>query len=208
MDDQNLIEKAAEYVESKLSTSDEGGHDWHHTKRVWNVTKYLTEANNCNKTIAELGALFHDIADAKFHNGDETVGEKITQNWLQKNKVNLDIVERVVFIVNHVSFRKKYKPNLKNELELAIVQDADRLDAIGAIGIARAFSFGGYKNRPLYSTTNQTNSTIDHFYDKLLLLSSQMNTEAARKIAIEKHNFMKAFLDQFNKETNLENHSL
>jgi uncharacterized protein len=199
----NLIEKAAIFVENQLTNSDESGHDWAHTYRVWQYTKHISKSVSCNKLVAELGALFHDIADAKFHNGNENIAEEITRNWLSENTKDKASIEKVIFIINHVSFRKKYTPNTDEYPELVIVQDADRLDAIGAVGIARAFSFGGYKNRPLYNTNgSQSKNTIAHFYEKLLKLSPQMNTTVGKELAKERHVFMQQFLHQFEKEVN------
>ena len=197
----SIIKKAAEYVRSIQIKADESGHDWHHTERVWLNTKYLATKIECNTEVAELGALFHDIADAKFHNGDETIGAALTKEWLENQFYDKEKIDTVVFIVDHVSFRKKYKPNPKTHPELSVVQDADRLDAMGAIGIARAFSYGGYKQRPLYTANfKEASSTIGHFYEKLLTLYKLMNTEPAKELAKERHDFMVSFLEQFQKD--------
>lgn len=201
--EKSLINDAAQFVKSKLKKADESGHDWNHTFRVWQLTKNIAQQTRCKMEVAELGALFHDIADAKFHDGDELVGEKITHNWLRNNTKDINLIEKVVFIVNYVSYRKKYRPNIDTQTELAIVQDADRLDAMGAIGIARAFSFGGFKNRPLYSySENNSENTIAHFHEKLLHLKDLMNTPAAKLLAKERHDFMILYLDHFQKEIN------
>jgi uncharacterized protein len=205
----DLISKAARFVESKLIESDESGHDWNHTQRVWQLTKQIAMHTKCNIEIAELGALFHDIADAKFHNGDESIGGITTQHWLSENTDNTTLIKEVTFIVNHVSYRKKYIPDINKYPELSIVQDADRLDAIGAIGIARAFSYGGFKNRPLYSMSkNGSQNTIAHFYEKLLHLKDQMNTKFGKELAEERHDFIVAFLNQFQKEVNISTNNI
>jgi uncharacterized protein len=165
-----------------------------------------------------LAALLHDIADPKFHDGDESVGPKMASEFLKSQQVDEAIIEHVVNIIRHMSFKNSLDNQGKvfSSIELQIVQDADRLDAIGAIGIARAFNYGGYKNRELYNPNIQPNlnmtkeeykaskaPTINHFYEKLLLLKDRMNTETGKKIAQERHQFMLDFLEQFYKEANL-----
>lgn len=160
--------------------------------------------------MVELGALLHDIADAKFHDGDETVGPKLAQDFLRSQQVDEQTIEHVVNIINNISFGGGNHAQLFNSPELAVVQDADRLDALGAIGIARTFNYGGFKNRELYNPDiapnlhmtkeeyrNSTAPTINHFYEKLLLLKDRMNTETGKRMAAERHRFMELYLEQF-----------
>jgi len=150
VDHQQLIENTAEYVKTELREA-EGGHDWHHIKRVWKNALHIARMEKQgNLLVIELGALLHDIADAKFHNGDETIGPAKARQFLRAEHVDEEIIEHVINIIENISFRKRHINSSFNSIELQIVQDADRLDAIGAIGIARVFNFGGYKNRPLY----------------------------------------------------------
>ncbi len=206
-----IIEKTAHYVKTELKEA-EGGHDWYHIERVWKNAVYIAKKENKGDIlIIELAALLHDIADAKFHNGDESIGPRLAGQFLRSLELPEETIDHVIKIVENISFRKRHLKSTFNSVELQIVQDADRLDAIGAIGIARVFNFGGYMNRRLYDPVefegteiingNQNNRhTIGHFYDKLLLLSKMMNTETGRKIAKERHDFMETFLEQFYKE--------
>jgi uncharacterized protein len=209
--DIEVIDKTANYVKSELKEA-EGGHDWFHIERVWKNAVYIArKENKGDLLIIELAALLHDIADAKFHNGDESIGPRLAGEFLRSLELPEETVNHVIKIVENISFRKRHLNSTFNSIELQIVQDADRLDAIGAIGIARVFNFGGYMNRRLYDPIefegtqaingNQNNRhTIGHFYDKLLLLSKMMNTETGRILAKERHDFMEAFLKQFYKE--------
>ncbi len=209
-----IIEKTIEFVKERLQGA-EAGHDWFHIERVYkNAIQIAQDSNDINILVVELGALLHDIADSKFHNGDESVGPKIATEFLQKHQVDKNVIQEVVNIIENISFKNsKDKTNKYTSKELQIVQDADRLDAIGAIGIARAFNYGGFKNRELYNPQvspnlnmskeeykNSKAPTINHFYEKLLLLKDKMNTERGRKLAEERHRFMEVFLEQFYKE--------
>lgn len=194
-----LVKKTAEYVQHTLREA-EGGHDWQHIKRVWNNAKYIArKENKGDMLVIELSALLHDIADAKFHNGDETLGPRLTGQFLRSLELSDGIINHVTLIVEHISFRKRNQNNTFHSPELEIVQDADRLDAIGAIGIARVFNFGGYFNRPLYEP-DERKHTIGHFYEKLLLLADMMNTPTGKELARERHDFMLRFLEQFYRE--------
>lgn len=205
------IEKTADYVKSELKEA-EGGHDWYHIERVWKNAVFIAKKENKgDMLVIELAALLHDIADAKFHNGDESIGPRLANEFLSSLEIPEETIAHVIKIVENISFRKRHLNSTFNSVELQIVQDADRLDAIGAIGIARVFNFGGYMNRRLYdpvefegteiiSDGQNNRHTIGHFYDKLLLLSKMMNTETGRKIAKERHDFMETFLKQFYKE--------
>lgn len=204
------------FVKEKLEGA-EAGHDWFHIERVWKLSKKIAEKEGGNLEVIELSALLHDIADPKFHNGDETLALKISKDFLEEIHVNAELIEQVMFVIKNISFKNRAEAPENPPLELQIVQDADRLDAIGAIGIARTFNFGGFKNNLMYHPEIKPNlgmnkeeykksngTTINHFYEKLLLLKDLMNTETAKKIASERHNFMLQFLDEFYKEWNVE----
>ena len=196
-----VIEATARYVRKALAEA-EGGHDWWHVQRVWYTAQHLAHREGGAGLVVELGALLHDIADAKFHHGDEEEGPRRTAAYLNSQSVAPEVVAAVVHIVRQVSFRKGA---VADTLELAIVQDADRLDALGAVGIARAFSYGGYKGQPLYDPDHPaTPTTLRHFYDKLLRLKDRMNTETGRQIAAERHQFMEQYVAQFLREVNSE----
>ncbi|MFN8286929.1 MAG: HD domain-containing protein [Chitinophagales bacterium] len=214
MSDQQLIEKTAAYVQSELQNA-EGGHDWFHIERVWKNAKAIAAGENVNMLVVELSALLHDIADSKFHKGDEELGPLKARDFLQRNGVEEKIIFEVEQIIRHISFKGGKEQRTYFSPELAVVQDADRLDAIGAIGIARAFNYGGYKGRELYNPAvkpnlnmskeeykNSAAPTLNHFYEKLLLLKDRMNTETGKKIAEARHSFMEDYLTQFYKEWN------
>ena len=204
-----LILATKTFVQQELANA-EGGHDWFHIERVYKNALLIAEEEDVNLDIIALGALLHDIADAKFHQGDETVGPKKAQQFLQQQNVESATIEHVIKIIEHISFKGGNFQQQFHSKELAIVQDADRLDALGAIGIARTFNYGGFKNRKLYDPAiapklNMTkeeykkgdNPTINHFYEKLFLLKDRMNTQKAKQIAQERHLFMEKFLEQF-----------
>ncbi|MDT0689691.1 HD domain-containing protein [Salegentibacter sp. F188] len=209
-----IIENTIVFVKETLKGA-EGGHDWFHIQRVFNNAKLIAEGEDANDLVIALGALLHDIADSKFHNGDETVGPKVAEEFLKSQKVSPEVIHHVIKIIENISFKGGNVTTDFSSIELDIVQDADRLDALGAIGIARTFNYGGFKGRGLYDpeivpNLNMTKEeykasnapTINHFYEKLLLLKDRMNTETGRKIATERHQFMELFLDQFYKEWN------
>ncbi len=210
-----LINKTIELVKQKLEGT-ESGHDWFHIERVWKLSLKIQEKEGGDKLIIELSALLHDIADPKFHKGDETLASKIVNNFLTEQNVDSETIQKVIFIIENMSFKNRNDAPENLPLELKIVQDADRLDAIGAIGIARTFNFGGYKNNLMYHPDikpklNQTKeeykksdgTTINHFYEKLLLLKDLLNTKTAKEIAEHRHQFMLQFLDEFYKEWNV-----
>jgi len=209
-----IIEQTIAFVKQSLKDA-EGGHDWWHIYRVWNNAKLINKNEKANSFIIELGALLHDIADSKFHNGDETIGPKKASNFLKELNLNDDIIIHIENIIKNISFKGGHVKQNFESLELDIIQDADRLDAIGAIGIARTFNYGGFKNREIYNPNilpntemskeeykNTTAPTINHFYEKLLLLKDRLNTETAKQIATERHLFMEQFLKQFYAEWN------
>lgn len=210
-----LINKTIELVKEKLEGT-ESGHDWFHIERVWKLSLHIQEKEGGDKLVIELAALLHDIADPKFHNGDETIATKIVTEFLTEQKVDQETISKVIFIIENMSFKNRNDAPKDLPLELKIVQDADRLDAIGAIGIARTFNFGGYKNNLMYHPDikpklaqskeeykKSNGTTINHFYEKLLLLKDLLNTKTAKEIAEHRHQFMLQFLDEFYKEWNV-----
>ncbi|MBV8328614.1 HD domain-containing protein [Chryseobacterium sp.] len=212
----STIDNTVEFVKEKLEGA-EAGHDWYHIERVWKLAGKIAETEECNREVVELSALLHDIADPKFHNGDETIAPKISREFLEKQNVSHEVIEQVLFVIENISFKNRSNAPQNPSAELMIVQDADRIDAIGAIGIARTFNFGGFKNNPMYDPEIKPNlgmskeeykksngTTINHFYEKLLLLKDLMNTESGRKLAEERHEYMLNFLDQFYKEWNVD----
>ena len=209
-----LISNTINFVKDTLIDA-EGGHDWFHTQRVLFNARQIAAGETANMLVVELGALLHDIADSKFHNGDESVGPRLAKKFLATQDVSDEIIEHVIKIIENISFKGGNVTQKFNSIELDIVQDADRLDALGAIGIARTFNYGGYKGRPLYDPDIKPNlnmtkeeyktsnaPTINHFYEKLLLLKDRMNTRTAKRIAEERHQFMEVFLKQFYAEWN------
>ncbi|WP_106914876.1 HD domain-containing protein [Chryseobacterium aurantiacum] len=212
----STIDNTVEFVKEKLEGA-EAGHDWFHIERVWKLAKKIAETENCNQEVVELSALLHDIADPKFHNGDETLAPKISRAFLEQQNVPDETIEKVLYVIENISFKNRGDAPENPSLELQIVQDADRIDAIGAIGIARTFNFGGFKNNPMYDPEvepklgmskeeykKSNGTTVNHFYEKLLLLKDLMNTEKGKKMAEERHNYMLNFLDQFYKEWNVD----
>lgn len=205
----SIIDKTILFVKTKLEQA-EGGHDWFHIERVYKNALLIAQEESCDLTVVKLGALLHDIADSKFHNGDETIGPKTARAFLEAENVDEATIVHVVNIIENISFKGGNFERTFSSKELEIVQDADRLDAIGAIGIARCFNYGGFKNRALYNPAippkfgmskeqYKTNDspTINHFYEKLLLLKDKMNTPTGKKIAEARHRFMENFLSQF-----------
>jgi len=209
MTEELLIEHTIAYVKETLQNA-EGGHDWFHIERVYKNSLNIAASEEADLLVVKLGALLHDIADSKFHGGDDTVGPAKAREFLETQKVSEEIIDHVVKIIENISFKGGNVQQQFRSMELDIVQDADRLDALGAIGIARTFNYGGFKNRPLYDPEIKPNlnmskeeykaslaPTINHFYEKLLLLKERMNTATGRKIAEQRHAFMEVFLDQF-----------
>jgi uncharacterized protein len=209
MNKQQIIEETTGYVKNQL-TDAEGGHDWWHIHRVWKTAQHIAAAEKADDLVVALGALLHDIADSKFHHGDETIGPRKAREWLLSLGVEEPVIQHVENIITHISFKGGNHQQPFKSKELDIVQDADRLDAIGAIGIARAFNYGGFKNRLLYDPAVQPNMnmskeeyknnkapTINHFYEKLLLLKDRMNTATGKKMALQRHAFMESYLKQF-----------
>ncbi|GGA68980.1 phosphohydrolase [Flavobacterium palustre] len=209
MNNNDIISKTITFVKEQLNNA-EGGHDWFHIERVYKNALLIAKNESCNLQIVQLSALLHDIADSKFHNGDESVGPKVAREFLESQNLTEEVIVHVINIIENISFKGGNFEKKFSSIELDIVQDADRLDAIGAIGIARAFNYGGFKNRALYDpkiapNTNMSTEeykrsqapTINHFYEKLLLLKNKMNTETGKNIAKERHRFMEVYLAQF-----------
>ena len=215
MKETQLILRTINFVKKELQDA-EGGHDWFHIERVFNTSNLLLKQEEGNATVVKLAALLHDIADPKFHGGNENIGPETAKNFLESLSVDGQTIDHVVNIIKHMSFKNSLeKGTMFTSKELQIVQDADRLDAIGAIGIARAFNYGGFKNRELHNPDVPPNlnmskeeykkskaPTINHFYEKLLLLKDKMNTKTGKKLAEERHQFMLNYLDQFYREWN------
>lgn len=208
----NLIHQTIAHVQAALAGA-EAGHDWFHIERVWKTAKHIAQTEAVDGFVVELGALLHDIADSKFHGGDETVGPRQARAFLESLGVEESVVAHVENIVAHISFKGGNHEQAFRSPELDVVQDADRLDALGAIGIARAFAYGGHKGRELYNPAippnlNMTKEeykhsaapTINHFYEKLLLLKDRMNTTTGRAMAERRHRFMETYLEEFYRE--------
>lgn len=211
---EQIINKTIAFVKETLKGA-EAGHDWFHIERVWKMSVDIAAAENCNLLVVELAALLHDIADPKFHQGDESLAPQIAGDFLDASGVDPEVRDSVLYIIRNLSFKNKSDAPEHPSIELQIVQDADRLDAIGAIGIARTFNFGGFKNNPMHDPEQpprfhmskaeykkSEGTTINHFYEKLLLLKDMMNTEKGKEIAAERHRFMEIFLNQFLREWN------
>ena len=207
-----IIDKTCRFVEEKLA-GEGSGHDWWHFYRVWNLAKNIAGKEGANLMGVELSALLHDIADWKFHNGDDSIGPKVAEQFLTANHVERRVIDPVIEIIASISYKGAGVPTPMKTLEGKVVQDADRLDAIGALGIARTFAYGGHKNRLIYHPEEKPvlhqsfedykknqGHTINHFYEKLLLLKDRMNTASGKRLAEARHQFMQAYLDQFYKE--------
>jgi len=215
MTDSEIVEQAIAFVKETLQGA-EGGHDWFHIQRVFKNTLLIAKDEKVDVLVVSLAALLHDIADAKFNDGNETIGPKLAEDFLGALQVKKKIITHVSKIIKNISFKNslaKKRGRPFNSKELQVVRDADRLDAMGAIGVARAFNYGGFKNRELYNPEiapnlkmtkeeykKSTAPTINHFYEKLLLLKDKMQTETGRKLAEERHQFMLTYLKQFYKE--------
>lgn len=209
---QKIIEKIAGAAEQKLA-GEGSGHDWWHIVRVWNMAKHIAKCEGANFFVVELAALLHDIADWKFHAGDDTVAPKIARDILEKHSAPTETIDHVCDIIAKMSFKGAGVKTEMKTLEGRVVQDADRLDAIGAIGVARTFAYGGHKNRSIYDPNKKPamhqskeeyfeseSPTINHFYEKLLLLKDRLNTKAAQELAEGRHRFMEEYLARFLQE--------
>lgn len=216
MDQDQILKNTRSFVKQTLQNA-EGGHDWFHIQRVVKNASQIASGENVDHFVVELGALLHDIADSKFHDGDESVGPKVARDFLKNQEVSEEIINHVVKIIENISFKGGNITQEFTSAELQVIQDADRLDALGAIGIARTFNYGGHKGRPLYDPSIKPNlkmskeeykastaPTVNHFYEKLFLLKDRMNTQTGRKIAERRHQFMELFLEEFYNEWGLD----
>jgi uncharacterized protein len=216
MNQEKIIQNTIAFVKEELKDA-EGGHDWFHIERVFRNAILISKEEETDVFVVSLAALLHDIADPKFYNGDETIGPKVAYQFLETQNIDNKTINHIINIIKHISFKNSFDANSKKftSKELEVVQDADRLDAIGAIGIARCFNYGGFKNRALYNPEvipnlnmtkeeykNSDTPTINHFYEKLLLLKGKMNTNSGKKIAENRHQFMETYLQQFYNEWN------
>jgi uncharacterized protein len=212
MNQEKIIESTIEFVIATLKGA-EGGHDWWHIYRVWQLSKRIAVSENASLFVVELGALLHDIADSKFHNGDEEAGPRKAWEFLSSMEMEETVIMHVVNIIRNISFKGGKEIQQFKSPELDIVQDADRLDAMGAIGIARTFNYGGFKNREIYNPEIKPDlkmtkeeyklsnaPTLNHFYEKLLLLKDRMNTTTGKRMAEQRHRFMEEYLNEFYKE--------
>ncbi|MDP4271480.1 MAG: HD domain-containing protein [Bacteroidota bacterium] len=208
----SIIQQTITYIQAELSTT-EAGHNWWHIYRVWKLAKRIAQNEDSDQFVVELGALLHDIADSKFHNGDEEIGPRKAREFLSAMAVDEEVISHVEQIIRHISFKGGNHEQTFRSPELDIIQDADRLDAMGAIGIARTFNYGGHKGRDIYDPAippcfnmtkeeykNSNTPTLNHFYEKLLLLKERMNTRMGKELAEERHRFMELYLEQFYKE--------
>jgi uncharacterized protein len=214
MDQKTIIKKTIDFAKEILSDA-EGGHDWWHIYRVLKLSKHIAQTENVDSFVVELGALLHDIADSKFHNGDEEVGPRKAREFLSSLNVEENVIIHIENIISNISFKGGKHTQKFRSPELNVVQDADRLDAMGAIGIARTFNYGGHKGREIYNPEikpnlnmtkeeykNSATPTFNHFYEKLLLLKNRMNTNTGKSMAEHRHKYMKQFLNEFHKEWN------
>ena len=206
------IQDTITYVKQELRNA-EGGHDWWHIERVWKTAKHIAKTEQVDLLVVELSALLHDIADSKFHDGDESIGPQKARAFLHTLEIEEIVISHVIHIIENISFKGGKEAQTFQSTELDVVQDADRLDALGAIGIARTFNYGGFKNREIYNPTIPSNlnmtkeeykkstaPSINHFYEKLLLLQDRMNTATGKAMAAKRHQFMESYLEQFYSE--------
>ncbi len=209
-----IIQKTIAFVKNELAHA-EGGHDWFHIERVWKLAKRIGSEEKVDLFVVELGALLHDIADSKFNNGDEEIGPQKARLFLSSLRVDESVITHVENIISNISFKGGNEAQKFHSPELDVIQDADRLDALGAIGIARTFNYGGFKNRAIYDPDIKPNlnlskeeyknsdaPTLNHFYEKLLLLKDRMNTTTGKRMAVHRHQFMEQYLEEFYKEWN------
>jgi uncharacterized protein len=210
--EEKIIQRIAEKVRKALE-NEGSGHDWWHVYRVWNMARRIAKEESADTFVVQIAALLHDIGDWKFHHGDDTIGPRMARRILSKQGLSEEIIDHVCEIIRTAPFKGADVKTKMHTLEGKVVQDADRLDAIGAIGIARAFAYGGYKNRPIYNPNQKPvlhrtkeeylkceSPTINHFYEKLFLLKDLMNTKTAKKISKERHKFVEKYLSRFFEE--------
>lgn len=212
MNNYRIVTVTSQYIRKKLE-GEGSGHDWWHIYRVWNLAKLIGRDEQADLFVVELAALLHDIADWKFYGGDEEIGPRLAREWLEKQRVDEQVIEQVCDIIVGISFKGAGVATKLKTIEGQVVQDADRLDALGAIGIARCFAYGGHKGREIYNPNikpqkHQTSEeykkssspSVNHFYEKLLLLKDLMNTNAGKRFAEKRHKFMELYLKEFYSE--------
>jgi uncharacterized protein len=200
MGDREAILRRTEAFVRERMHGEGSGHDWWHVDRVRRMALRLAAEEGADPYVAELAALLHDVADHKFHDGDETAGPRAARAWLTGAGADAETIDHVCAIIAALSYKGAGVPTPMGTVEGAVVQDADRLDAIGAVGIARTFAFGGSRGRAMHDPDAVPELHDNHFHEKLLLLRDRMNTPAARRIADGRHRFMQAFLDRFHRE--------
>lgn len=211
MTDRQIIDKTADFIKEKFS-GEPTGHDWWHMYRVWQLARHINKIEKGDQLVVELGALLHDIADWKFH-ADEEEGPKQAREWLESLDIDDAVIKHIEDIIRNVSFKGAKVKNKLNTIEGQIIYDADKLDALGAIGIGRAFAYGGANNSAMFDPDreavmhetfeaykNDKTGTINHFYDKLLLLKDKMFTDTGKKLAKHRHEVMEEYLKEFHKE--------
>jgi uncharacterized protein len=211
----DLVCRVAQHIKAKFA-SESSGHDWHHIHRVWKLARQIGAQEGANQEVVELGALVHDIADWKFHDGDDTVGPREAERLLTKEGGSNDVIKLVVDIVSTISYKGAGVKTEMQTLAGKCVQDADRLDAIGAIGIARCFAYGGHAGRLMYDPDvppemhataeaykASKGHSLNHFYEKLFLLKDRMNTDTGKAMAEVRHRFMEQYVAQFLEEWNV-----
>ena len=214
MNKENIIKETKQFVKAKLE-GEGSGHDWWHIDRVHKTAIYIGKKEGADLFVVELAALLHDIADWKFNKEDLKAGANISSKFLNELGVDKEIIQKVCEIVSTLSFKGGTVDSTQDSVEGMVVQDADRIDALGAIGIGRTFAYGGFTNREMYnpnikpikfsdfeSFKKNDGPTINHFYEKLLLLKDTINTETGRKIAQKRHEYMELFLEEFFSEWN------
>ena len=203
MNRQEILLSAEKFAKQRMAGFD-SGHDWYHIERVRKLAVYINDQEKlCDPFTLDIAVLLHDTADSKFNKGDKENGYKILEIFMKSAGLD-EIIDQVINAIRSVSFSSKKSYCGEKDLLLMVLQDADRLDAIGAIGVARAFNYGGFRNNPIYVPDDETRintpSTIGHFYDKLLKLKDLMNTSTGRKLAEERHLFLEVFLEKFYNE--------
>jgi uncharacterized protein len=213
MKKKELRARAEKFARNMLRDA-EGGHDWHHVERVMENARKILKKEKADKHVVLLGILLHDIADPKFSEGDETKSVKIATAFLEETEVKAEISEKVIEVVSGISYKGGFNEQKEKSPELKVAQDADRLEAMGAIGIARAFNYGGFTGRKIFDPDikpreyknvkeylESDSTTINHFYEKLLKLKERMNTQTGKRLAKKRHEFLVEYLEQFEKES-------
>ena len=214
LNERDIIQKTTDHVRGLLS-GEGSGHDWFHVERVRNMALRIAREERADTFVVELAALLHDVADWKFASGAHEAGPRAAREWLESLAVPPPVIDHVVSIIAGLSFKGAGVDTSMSTIEGQCVQDADRLDALGAIGIARAFAYGGHKGRALYDPAippqphasfeaykKNAGPTINHYYEKLLLLKDRMSTATGKRLAAERHAYLKHFLEQFLAEWN------